>query len=87
MIPFTAEREIIESLGREEYILIEGIQKSLEEGAASVTGTVLCEGKEPREILLQIPEMTEEERKIILAGGLINYYAEDSSNEEGRCGK
>lgn len=87
MIPFTAEKEIIESLGREEYILIEGIQKILEEGAESVTGTVLCEGKEPREIPLQIPEMTEEERKIILAGGLINYYAEDSSNEEGRCRK
>jgi aconitate hydratase len=55
-------------------LYIPGIRAALQGDAASVPATLTQNGQE-RTIELQLPNLTREERDIILSGCLINYYA------------
>lgn len=78
MLPFTVPKEELEKLKRGDCIFIREIKKSLEEGTEALVGTVVSEAGDAREIILKLPDLTKEERDIILAGGLINYYAAEN---------
>lgn len=75
MLPFTADRSQLELVDRGDWIFIAGIRESLGRGADSAEGMLLKDNGESRKILLKLPDMSEEDRKILLSGGLINYYA------------
>ena len=51
-----------------------GIRAALESGAEEISAT-LIQGEKERAVTLKLPNMTAEERAIILAGCLINFYA------------
>ncbi len=75
MLPFVAED--VEALGLQpgDRLYLPGIRTALENGADKVAAILLQKGGE-RQITLLLPGLTQEERDIILAGCLINYYAQ-----------
>ncbi len=74
MVPFTVEN--IEELNIQtgDKLYIPGIRKALEGSDESVTAT-LIQPAGTREIRLDMKNLPREERDVILAGCLINYYA------------
>ncbi len=72
MIPFTVESE--PEFGVGDYILVKGIRKAVAGGDGKIAATVIGRGG-VKDISLNLPELTDAERDIILSGCLINYYA------------
>ncbi len=73
ILPFTnPEKEINLNVG--EYIYLPGIRKAVEEGATKVTATVIGTDGSQREMELELNDVTEAEKKVLLAGSLINFY-------------
>ncbi len=70
MIPFTVDTAPKISVG--DYIVIPNIKKAVLEDAPTVTAYVY--GSNNTCIELTMPSLTDDERKIILAGCLINFY-------------
>ena len=62
-----------------DYLLVSGICSCLEAGETEITVRRL--GGRPREIACTLGQMTAEERKILLAGCLINYYAGERNEQ------
>ena len=58
----------------DDYIFIPGIRKAIQDKLTDIPAYVV--GKEMKPITLKMGELTDDERKIILAGCLINYYKE-----------
>ncbi len=75
MLPFTAPNLKEVNIQPGDQLLIPNVRKALEEGATTLTAT-LTQGDKTSDITLSLPGMTEEERAIILAGCLINFYAQ-----------
>lgn len=73
MLPFIT-KEDHESLGFKngDYLFVPDIRKAVEEKAADIKAYVV--GEDLKEIHLQLGDMTDAEREIILKGCLINYY-------------
>ena len=64
-----------------DYLLVPGIRSALKEGRSDlqvrrVTGV-------QREISCSLGQLTEEERKILLSGCLINYYVQERRTMDG----
>ena len=62
-----------------DYLLIKGVASALKDKRDEVACTVICNEKDTKtainkDFVLKLGELTDEERKIILAGCLINYY-------------
>ena len=76
MLPFIASD--LEQLGIApgDQVVLKGIRSALEQGAEEVAATLVQNGGE-KAVTLRLPNMTEEERDIILSGCLINYYAQE----------
>ncbi len=74
MVPFTVEH--IESLNIQpgDRVYVPGIRKALSSMDETVTGTLIQPGG-TQEIVLQLKNLSREERDVILSGCLINYYA------------
>lgn len=74
MIPFIIDKGELpfENL---DYIFIPGIAEAVKSGAPSVKAYVA--NKDMKEFELRIGELTDDERRIILAGCLINFYREN----------
>ena len=74
MVPFTVEN--IESLNIQpgDQVYVPGIRKALSSMDETVTGTLIQPGG-AQEIVLQLKNLSREERDVILSGCLINYYA------------
>ncbi|MEA4813849.1 MAG: hydratase [Oscillospiraceae bacterium] len=74
MLPFILPE--LESYGIKagDRVLIPGIRKLLE-GSGEMLSATLVQSDKRREITLSLPGLTREERDIILAGCLINFYA------------
>ena len=70
MIPFQMEGEP-ESFEVGDYIYVPGIKAALDGDMKNIRAYVV--GREVREITLYIADMTEDEKKIVKAGCLINY--------------
>jgi aconitate hydratase len=74
MLPFTIARESIGHLHVDDLILIEGIRKAITNGEDQIPAMLIHDGKQmPLELRLE--GLTREDREIILAGCLMNYYA------------
>lgn len=74
MIPFTIDEADIPKLAVDDSLFIPGIREVIAGGAEKVRAFVIYEGnKIPLELSLR--DLSDEERKVILAGCLINYYA------------
>lgn len=75
MLPFTISGNAKDQIHVEDYLYLADIREAVEKGAEAVTAFVLgAEGM--LEIELKMPGLSKEERGIILAGCLINYYAD-----------
>ena len=73
MIPFIYAGEDL-PFENGDYIHIPKIKEAIKSGASFVAAELRKDSATPREIELCIPELTEDEREIILAGCLINHY-------------
>ncbi len=73
MLPFVFEGET--PFENSDYIFVPDVRKAIAENAKDITAYVVKNGK-LNEFTLNMAELTEDERKIILAGCLINYYKE-----------
>lgn len=76
MVPFLCEKETF-SVG--DYVYVEGIRKALLNGEEKVTAKHISKGK-VKEIALSIGNLTADEKKIILAGCLINFNKNKANN-------
>ncbi|MBR2461201.1 MAG: hydratase [Clostridia bacterium] len=77
MIPFTLDCDRDElPFGTDDFIFVPDIKRLLLECADSAKAYVIGSGH-PRQISLTLPKLTDDERTIILAGCLINYYKEN----------
>ena len=77
MLPFTCPDENIDlSVG--EYVWLPGIRQAIAEGATELVASVISvDGTTSRELKLELKDVTESEKKILLAGSMINSYRED----------
>ena len=76
MLPFVTDG--LEELGIApgDQVLLKGIRSAVESGAEEIDAVLIQNGEE-KPLKLRLPAMTAEERDIVLAGCLINYYAKD----------
>ncbi|SBW07271.1 putative enzyme [uncultured Eubacteriales bacterium] len=74
MLPFTAEGVGDLNIQPGDRLYIPGIKKVLE-GMAETVDATLLQGEKKTPVKLRLPGMTREERDIVLAGCLINFYA------------
>jgi len=72
MIPFIYDGEDL-PFANDDYIFVPNIRNAIKNKDKSLKSYILRDGS-INEIVLQIPELTDDERDIILAGCLINYY-------------
>ncbi len=72
MIPFTIEGDI--PFANDEYIFIPNIRKAIIDKSENITAYVV--GEQLVEFKLQLTNLTDDERKILLDGCLINFYKE-----------
>ncbi len=71
MIPFVIENKEL-PFSNEDYIFVPGIAKAIQEKRSNIKAYVV--NKEMKEFELKIDDLTDDERSIILAGCLINFY-------------
>ena len=69
MLPFQMKEKPVFDVG--DYIYVPDVRKALDGDMSDIRAYVL--GKEKKELRLYISEMTEDEKKIVKAGCLINY--------------
>lgn len=74
MLPFTISAEDQDKLAVDDYLYIPGIRQAVKDGAETVT-TFVINAKGKTELDLKLEKLSKEDRDIILAGCLMNYYA------------
>lgn len=74
MLPFTAEGVGSWNVQPGDRLYIPGVKKALESMTETIEA-VLIQGESQKPVTLRLPGMTREERDIVLAGCLINFYA------------
>ena len=80
MLPFQMEAEPEFEVG--DYIFVPGVLKALEGDGQNIRAYVV--GEEVKEITLYLADMTEDEKKIVRAGCLINYNKEKQFQAAGK---
>ncbi len=73
MLPFTVENIEQYHIQPGDTVFIENIREAVRDGKTSVIG-ILTQGEKQTELPLKLENLTAEERDILLAGCLINYY-------------
>ena len=74
MMPFTIDEGVAFDYDAGDYVYVPGIRAAIESGARDVAAQIVTKaGCTP--ITLHLPELTNEERQILLEGCLMNYYA------------
>lgn len=74
MLPFTTDDFDRLSLKIGDRIFIKGIRKAVENAETDIRAQLYRENGTQEEIILHLTDLSEDERKIILAGSLINFY-------------
>lgn len=74
MLPFIAENVQEWNIQPGDQLYLPGIRQAVADGKEEISAVLLQNGSE-KEITLKLPGMTKEEREIVLAGCLINFYA------------
>ena len=75
MLPFIAEDVKDWNIQPGDRLYLPGIRAAVDSGAEEISATLIQNGAE-KPVTLKLPGMTREERDIVLAGCLINYYAD-----------
>ncbi len=70
MLPLIIKQEL--NFEKDDYIFIPDIRKAVEDKIESIKAYVI--GKDVKELDLELSNLTDDERQIILSGCLINYY-------------
>ena len=74
LLPFTIDKGSLETLAVGDWLHIPGIRQAVHEGAGNIPAFVIRGGvRTPLELKLE--SLSQQDREIILAGSLINYYA------------
>ena len=73
ILPFTCDEEEI-NLEAGEYVYLPGIRKAVEDGAKEFEATVIGTDGSSRKLKLDLKDVTEAEKEVLLAGSLINFY-------------
>jgi aconitate hydratase len=76
MLPFTIESEASKNLAVGDLIYIPGIRQAVKNGETEILATLIQPGGRPP-VVLKLKNLSKDERDIILAGCLINYYANE----------
>jgi aconitate hydratase len=71
IIPFEMKEDINFKVG--DYLLVPGIKKALKDAIEIVEGYVFSDGQVNR-IVLSLPDMSADERRVLISGCLMNYY-------------
>jgi aconitate hydratase len=74
MLPFTAGPEAFAALAVGDLLFIPGIRRAVQEGLENLPAFVIAAGSR-RPIQLALPDLSPEDRQILLAGSLMNHYA------------
>jgi aconitate hydratase len=74
MLPFTLRKESAGDIAGDDLIYIPGIRPAILSGAENIPAFVIHKGKR-KPLELRLEGLSHEDREIILAGSLINYYA------------
>jgi aconitate hydratase len=77
MLPFIVAPGEKEKLSVGDWLFIPGIRKAVRDGSAKIEGVVI-RGASRTGITLQMPDLTKEDRDIILAGCLMNHYSQQN---------
>ena len=75
ILPFTSP-EPETSLAVGEYVYLPGIRSAVEAGKTAVEATVIGTDGSTQKMELELKGVTEAEKKVLLAGSLINFYKE-----------
>ena len=75
MLPFILDDAKNSGIQAGDVVVVRGIRKALLDGKTDEISAELISGGSRRELTLSLPKLTADERDIILAGCLINYYA------------
>ncbi|MBN2546764.1 MAG: hydratase, partial [Spirochaetes bacterium] len=73
MLPFIIDEKSFSQIGIDDFIIVRDIRKNLIEEKKEIAAVLFNKNKRA-EIKLFLPELTKDERDIIIAGSLINYY-------------
>ena len=73
MLPFLFDQEEL-PFGIDDFVFIPGIRKAIQEKSSEITAYVVKDTLVP--FTLRLGDLTDDERKIILSGCLINFYKE-----------
>ena len=73
LLPFTAEEKILSKFMMDDFIHIPGIRQAVAAGAGKIPAFII-RGNITEQIELKLENLSKEEREILLAGCLINYY-------------
>jgi aconitate hydratase len=73
MLPFTVDAAVAEAFQTGDYIFVPGIRAAVESGATEVAAQLVSKGG-VKPFTLKLADLSKEDREIILAGCLINYY-------------
>lgn len=76
MVPFTVDKADEGKFAIDDYIFIPNMKEAIASGADSVAATIL-RGDEKIAITLKLENLSQDDRKIILTGCLMNYYAQE----------
>ena len=74
MMPFTIDEGVAFDYDAGDYVYVPGIRAAIESGARDVAAQIVTKAG-CTSITLHLPELTQEERQILLEGCLMNYYA------------
>jgi aconitate hydratase len=74
MLPFTLRKDSAADIAVDDLIYIPGIRPAILSGVENIPAFVIRRG-ERKPLELKLEGLSHEDREIILAGSLINYYA------------
>ena len=74
MLPFTIGKDSADDIAVDDLIYIAGVRRAISSGAEDIPAHIIHKG-ERKPLQLRLEGLSREDREIILAGSLINYYA------------
>jgi aconitate hydratase len=80
MLPFILDDATQNGLQTGDRLVLRGIRQALSAGLEEIPAMLFRNGEE-RRVSLRLPSLSESERKIILAGCLINHYAKTNTSD------
>ena len=81
ILPLITESEI-EDISLEGYLFLPGIRKAVKDAIVEIQGYLINDSV-ARPLTLFLPDLTEKDREVLLAGNLINFYS--SGNRSCKC--